>query len=399
MKIALVSAFFPTVLGDTGTVGGIETHSYHIAHELCKKGVEVTVFCGGRRESITSLSDGVEVIRLPFRFSFVPPNFLWFQLENYSRFRDYLDDFDIVHSEHSSGTIFPFLRKRIPWVVTFHGSWSTTQRNMIAKSPSSWNFSDFVTYTLGFSVFHAVTQWELTHANQVIACSHSLAQELLRDYSLRVADIEVVENGVDYASLAAIHARAKEHFPLTIYTSGRLFRAKGTHYLLKAAAMLNQEGMQFALKIFGKGPLLSEIRSLIDHFNLSQKVTLVGYVEYDQLMRELVESDIAVFPSLYEAQSMAMLEAMALGKPVVAFDLPFARDIIKHGLTGLLAKPLDSRDLAKNISKLLRDGRLRTSLGRNAQSYIIRKHDWSKIAEKQIEIYSNVLKRSGSRAD
>lgn len=205
---------------------------------------------------------------MPFRFSFVPPNFLWFQLENYSRFRHCLDDFDIVHSEHSSGTVYPFLRKRIPWVVTFHASWSTTQRSMIVRSPGSWNFNDFVTYTVGFSVFHAVTQWEVTHADRTIACSHSLAQELLRDYSLSATDIQVVENGVDYASLAVVHPRAEEHFPPTIFTSGRLFKAKGLHYLLKAAALLDQDGMQFALKIFGRGPLSSQIRSLIDHFNL-----------------------------------------------------------------------------------------------------------------------------------
>lgn len=125
----------------------------------------------------------------------------------------------------------------------------------------------------------------------------------------------------------------------------------------------------------------------------------MGYVEFNQLMRELVESDIAVFPSLYEAQSMAMLEAMALGKPVVAFDLPFARDVITDGLTGLLAEPLDSQDLAENISKLLRNERLRKTLGSNARSYVIGKHDWNKIAEKHIEIYSNLLECYRRRAD
>jgi glycosyltransferase involved in cell wall biosynthesis len=124
---------------------------------------------------------------------------------------------------------------------------------------------------------------------------------------------------------------------------------------------------------------------------LTGNVEVEGYVPYQTLISELLRSTVAVFPSIYEAQSIAVLEAMACAKPVVAFDLPFSREIINHGETGLLARPMNERDLVECISRLLDSEVLRKTIGRNAQDYVRSYHDWKRIADAYVNVYNDLL--------
>jgi len=118
----------------------------------------------------------------------------------------------------------------------------------------------------------------------------------------------------------------------------------------------------------------------------------MGYVSYDSLIAEPVRCDMTVFPSLYEAQSIAMLDALACSKPVVAFALPFAQEIIRDGETGLLADAMDSRSPANCISALLQEKQLRRELSRNAQEYVRLHHTWSTITDRDVTIYHQATK-------
>ena len=80
-----------------------------------------------------------------------------------------------------------------------------------------------------------------------------------------------------------------------------------------------------------------------------------------------MKADLVVLPSLREAQPISVLEAMACKKPVVVFDLPFAREYIEDMSNGLMANARDSKDLAEKISILLRDHKLRVEMGQSMQ--------------------------------
>lgn len=95
----------------------------------------------------------------------------------------------------------------------------------------------------------------------------------------------------------------------------------------------------------------------------------MGHVPHRKLIGEIMNADALVFPSLSEAQPMIILEAMACGKPVVAFDLPFAREIISDMSNGLLVKFNDIGDLSMKTRLLISDEKLRRRLGQAAHDY------------------------------
>jgi len=116
-----------------------------------------------------------------------------------------------------------------------------------------------------------------------------------------------------------------------------------------------------------------------------------GRIPHKDLIAEIKRSALVVVPSLYEAQPMIALEAMACKKPLVAFSYPFAREIIKNGHNGLLAQARDVKNLSEKIRSLLLDKKLRWKLGRNAYDYVRREHNWDIQINKYLKVYRKVL--------
>jgi len=121
-------------------------------------------------------------------------------------------------------------------------------------------------------------------------------------------------------------------------------------------------------------------------------VTLEGHVPYNHLIYEMSKSDLTVFPSMIEVgASLAVMEAMACHKAVIAFKYPFSMEIIQHLKTGYLVPPKNVNALAEAICVLLGDKTLRKKLGENAYLNIVRNHDTKNVVKKYLEVYSNVL--------
>ena len=98
-------------------------------------------------------------------------------------------------------------------------------------------------------------------------------------------------------------------------------------------------------------------------------------------------SDICVLPSLMEATSIAGLEAMASGLPIVGTHVGGIPDIVKDGKTGLLVEPRNAKALAASINKLCLDTELLGSMGRDARTFCVESFDWDIIAEKTEAVY------------
>jgi glycosyltransferase involved in cell wall biosynthesis len=133
--------------------------------------------------------------------------------------------------------------------------------------------------------------------------------------------------------------------------------------------------------------MAKRMKQLIVEWNMKETIEMRGHVSYDELIKQIKASDVVSLPSLYEAQSISVLEAMACKKPVVAFDFPFSREIIKDMQNGLLAKPCDTSDLCKKIELLLRDDNLRERIGSNGYASVKKEHDWNVLVEKYIQLY------------
>ena len=122
-----------------------------------------------------------------------------------------------------------------------------------------------------------------------------------------------------------------------------------------------------------------------------KRVFYSGRVPYERIEEIYRTADVCVFPSYAEAFPVSWLEAMAMGKAVVASDIGWAHEVIDDGISGILCSPADHKKFASNIADVLSDSKLRIYLGDNARSRVEKNFSAEIIAEKTIDFYKSVI--------
>src|SRR3989442_14416288 len=138
-----------------------------------------------------------------------------------------------------------------------------------------------------------------------------------------------------------------------IGTVGRLVPLQSHTWLLRAVPRVLAEFPQASVVLIGDGPLLGELKELADELGITPHVVFLG-TRHD-IPECLAVLDLLVLPSLNEGMGRALVEAMAVGCPVVATRVGGIPDVVADGTTGLLVPPRDDRALAEAILTLLRD--------------------------------------------
>ena len=181
--------------------------------------------------------------------------------------------------------------------------------------------------------------------------------------------VQVLTMGVDLQRMRGSGA-GPDRVPGKLVFIGRLAEKKGVGVLLKALHSLPAD-LDWTLDIVGDGPLRAELEDSARSWG--PRVTFHGQRGSDELGDLLGRAQVAVFPSVrarsgdQDGLPVALMEAMAVGTPVVASDLPGLRDAV-HGEpeSGVVVPPGDDRALAAALQRLLRDEDLRERLGRQA---------------------------------
>jgi len=104
----------------------------------------------------------------------------------------------------------------------------------------------------------------------------------------------------------------------------------------------------------------------------------------------LAQADIFCLPSYREGVPSALLEACASGLPIVATDVPGCRDVVSHGINGLLVKPQDSHSLSAALEQLIVDPNLRDKMGKIGREFAIDKFSLDKIIEQTMAVYPEI---------
>ncbi|MHB8645859.1 MAG: glycosyltransferase family 4 protein [Thermomicrobiales bacterium] len=214
----------------------------------------------------------------------------------------------------------------------------------------------------------------LAAASRILCVSDDVRQHA-RALGAEDAKLVVVPNGVDTARFAP-QPRIPDRMP-TVLCVGRLIFNKGPHYLLEAAAALHARGIPLRLVFAGDGPLEQTLRQQAARLNLQDVVEFRG--RCDNVAALLGKADIFVRPSLTEGMSLAVLEAMAAGLPVIASDVSGTRQMIRDAIDGIITAPGSVSDLTRALARLLPDAELRARLGANARERALR-YDWASVA-------------------
>ena len=167
--------------------------------------------------------------------------------------------------------------------------------------------------------------------------------------------------------------------------AGRLSKEKGAEQLLAA-----WRDIAYPLTIVGDGGLRSSLQAMA-----SAQVEFAGLLPRAATLEAIRRAAFVVFPSIcYEGFGMTVLEAMAMGKPVLASDLGPRREMIQDGAHGLLYDAYDAADLARKARRLIGDAHLRRSLGQNARAAYLSRYTPETNYARLMEIYTHARSRS-----
>ena len=143
--------------------------------------------------------------------------------------------------------------------------------------------------------------------------------------------------------------------------------------------------------VIGDGPERSSLEQLAASLGVADRVTFLGARPNDEMPGLLSSADMAIFPSLMEATSVAALECMACEVPVAASRVGGLPEIVDDA-TGALFDPASPADLARQVAVLLRREDLR-ELGRSARSTVVERWSNDRLTERHLEIYDEVVRR------
>ena len=224
-----------------------------------------------------------------------------------------------------------------------------------------------------------------------IAVSREVARRLRQAFRMPEHKIKVVHNAIPLDSfdrpansaLRAILAGPAER-PIVL-TTARLDRQKGLCYLLKAAALVPEALFVLA----GDGPERASLEAQAHQLGMDDRIVFLGYRQ--DISDLLASCDLFVLPSLFEGLPLAVLEAMAAGKPVIATAIGGTDEAVVPGETGLLVPPADPGALAEAIRALLSDPARAQRLAARGKDRAHREFSAATMVQRITHIYDEAL--------
>lgn len=192
----------------------------------------------------------------------------------------------------------------------------------------------------------------------IFSLSRAETHALTDAYGVPADKIIETPNGVDSMFFSIPSLSSNQRTTFSIMSIGRICRQKGIDILLDAMEHLLTEDIPVELKLVGgsyhEPEYEQKIIGRVTSPPLCGRVFFMGQVPHPQIPTLLSQCDIYVQPSRYESQGIALLEAMASGRAVVASDLPAVREFVSHDKNGVLVPSEDSEALARALIRLYR---------------------------------------------
>src|SRR3990170_527830 len=371
-------------------LGGVERRILETSKRLQSE-VDITVYSGtkaGLRR--TTVLDGLKVVPCYSTDSIFPLD-NWTFNQTLARNANIIKA-DVYEAHTASGYgLLRALRKRclnVPFVQTVHGV--LADEYVQATSQVGMSFR---------SRLANILMWELAKregeaakkATLVVTISKYSERKIQQFYNVDQSKIRIVPNGVDtnrfqpIGDCQAVKRRLRVGNRQLVLFVGRLIPRKGLNYLLEAAKRIVKEQRETLFVIVGNGPLRNRLVSDVENAGLAGNFAFLGDVSDEELPKIYRCADLFVLPSIQEGQGIALLEAQASAKPVVAFNVGGVPEAVLDKETGLLVKPSHA-ELATAILKILSDSPLRKMIGAKGREFVSNNFSWDICAQKMLRV-------------
>lgn len=222
-----------------------------------------------------------------------------------------------------------------------------------------------------------------------IAISQSTADKLVAQ-GIERERIDVIPCGYDEAVVAAVGTPPPPPRP-RIAVVGRLVPYKRIDLVLDAVARLRVRWPDLELVVIGRGPEQERLETQAHDLGISAQVRFAGHLPgHADVLREVAGSTVFVSASEIEGFGIVVVEACALGCPIVVSDIGVFREVTAEGTGGLLFRAGDAAHLAEQLERLLTDPDLRAACGRAGRAHAAQ-YRWSDVAQRTVATFRNVL--------
>jgi colanic acid/amylovoran biosynthesis glycosyltransferase len=239
---------------------------------------------------------------------------------------------------------------------------------------------------------HGVDEWDMPRQLKIAEKVRNAAfvvaiSSFTRAQLMRWADLD------DYAKIHVIHcgvevgfsSRETQALPeeVTAVCVGRLCSAKSQNQLIDAMVRLRSIGVRMRLMLVGDGELRGMLEDQIKRNDLGESVIITGWATEAQVRTYIESAHFMVLPSLAEGLPVAIMEAMALGRPVLSTHVGGIPELVRNGIEGWLVPASDQDALAEALATAAKMGREELAeMGRLARARVLERHDSSTEARK-----------------
>jgi glycosyltransferase involved in cell wall biosynthesis len=232
---------------------------------------------------------------------------------------------------------------------------------------------------------------KIRHARFVVAISSFGRSQLLRWIPPEQwSKIQVVHCGLE-PGYGGQHKLAP--IPGRLVCVGRLCGAKGHLIALEAAAVLAREGFNFELVLAGDGELRGEVERRIAELDLPGRVSITGWLSGPAVQEQILQAHALVQPSFAEGLPVVVMEAMALGRPVIASAVAGVPELVQDGRTGWLVPAGSAADLAAAMRAcLLASPEALARMGEDGRARTRRRHDIDRSAARLADLFAREIR-------
>ena len=389
MNVLMLSWEYPPFV-----VGGLGAHTAHLAPELSRQGVRVHVVTPRLAEGeVEEAEDNLAVSRVDgdkHADDFV---------ENALAVNDYI---------YGRGAAIVGTQPG-PWLIHAH-DWLVGEA--AARLKADYGLPLLATihateYGRNFGIHNELQarihheEWRLTYeADELIACSRFMANQVRDVFQAPASKLEVIPNGVDLSRRAdagfdrAAFRReyAEEDQRIVLYV-GRLVAEKGIYVVLDAVGKTLETAPHAKFIAVGSGPALDDARERASKAPWADRMLFTGFVSDEVRDRLYQVADVAIFPSLYEPFGIVALEAMAQGVPVVCSDAGGLAEVVDREDTGVVVDAGSPDSLACGIAHVLEQPALSLCRAERARERATTEFTWEAIARQTKALYERLLAR------
>lgn len=288
--------------------------------------------------------------------------------------------YDLTHSFFTvpCGALSLWLKitKRIPYIVSLRGS-------------------DVPGYSERFSLLYKmlIPLIKYIWKKSFFVVANSLAFKELAKKTSSQQEIKIITNGID---IDEFYPKKNDgNFPertgnFKIICGSRLTPRKGISFIIDALKILKDKGMIIELDVIGDGNQKEELMQKVKDLKLENDVKFLGLFKHSELPRYYQNANVYVSASLNEGMSNTMLEALAVGLPIIATDTGGTFETVKDGINGYVIKMESATDIAEKVALLFNDYDLEKKMSQESRN-LAEKMSWHNIASEYVDLYRKVV--------